>query len=94
MLGGGIMAQEEFLYPRIRDSLDRHLKPVLAEHTRIAFAKHRNDAGMLGLFTISGRGGIPCKIKDRIWAISRICDMRPSYRTMKFKGPMWGFSTF
>lgn len=50
VLGGGIMAQEEFLYPRIRDSLDRHLKPVLAEHTRIAFAKHRNDAGMLGAF--------------------------------------------
>lgn len=50
VLGGGIMAQQEFLYPKIRASLDRHLKPVLAEHIRVAFAKHQNDAGMLGAF--------------------------------------------
>lgn len=50
VLGGGIMAQEEFLGERIREAVNRYLIPHLAEHTRIAFAKHRNDAGMLGAY--------------------------------------------
>lgn len=50
VLGGGIMAQEEYLRGRIESALQRYLVPSIAEHTRLAFAKHRNDAGMLGAF--------------------------------------------
>ncbi|MGO0913575.1 ROK family protein, partial [Clostridioides difficile] len=48
ILGGGIMAQEKFLKPKI----DKVLKEVLIErvykNTNIEFAKRQNDAGMLG----------------------------------------------
>lgn len=50
VLGGGIMAQEEYLREKIERALDRHLLPGIRRHTSIAFAKHRNDAGMLGAF--------------------------------------------
>lgn len=50
VLGGGIMAQEEYLGGRIRQALDRYLVPQIAAHTRLAFAKHGNDAGMLGAY--------------------------------------------
>lgn len=50
VLGGGIMAQEEFLRERIEGALKKYLVPSIAAHTRIEFAKHRNDAGMLGAF--------------------------------------------
>lgn len=52
VLGGGIMAQEDFLKGKIENALKKYLVPGMAEHTRIAFARHRNDAGMLGLFII------------------------------------------
>lgn len=50
VLGGGIMAQEEFLKKRIETAVEKYLIPSIACRTRIAFAKHRNDAGMLGAF--------------------------------------------
>lgn len=50
VLGGGIMAEEEYLREKIERALDRHLIYSIRKHTRIAFAKHRNDAGMLGAF--------------------------------------------
>ena len=50
VLGGGIMAQEEFLKGRIEAAVKKYLVSGIAEHTRIAFAHHRNDAGMLGAF--------------------------------------------
>ena len=50
VLGGGIMAQEEFLRKKIEDAVSWYLIPSIAAHTKIAFAKHRNDAGMLGAF--------------------------------------------
>ena len=50
VLGGGIMAQEDFLKEKIENALKKYLVPGMAEHTRIAFARHRNDAGMLGAF--------------------------------------------
>lgn len=50
VLGGGIMAQEEFLKTRIADAVNKYLVSSIAEHTRLAFAKHGNDAGMLGAF--------------------------------------------
>lgn len=45
VLGGGIMAQQEFLKEKIEQSVKRYLVPSIAENTKIAFAKHKNDAG-------------------------------------------------
>lgn len=50
VLGGGIMAEEAYLKGRIEASLQKWLVPAIASKTKIAFAKHRNDAGMLGAF--------------------------------------------
>ena len=50
VLGGGIMAQEAYLKDRIEQAVKKWLVPAIASHTRIAFAKHRNHAGMLGAF--------------------------------------------
>lgn len=50
VLGGGIMAQEEFLKEKIQNAVNRYLVSSIAKHTRIVFAQHRNDAGMLGAF--------------------------------------------
>lgn len=50
VLGGGIMAQEEYLKGRIEAAVARYLIPSVAKHTSLRFAKHKNDAGMLGAF--------------------------------------------
>lgn len=50
VLGGGIMAQEEFLRAKIECAVENYLVSSIAKHTKIAFASHRNDAGMLGAF--------------------------------------------
>ena len=46
----GIMAQEDFLKERIECALKKYLVSSIEEHTKITFAKHQNDAGMLGAF--------------------------------------------
>lgn len=48
ILGGGIMAQEEFLKPRIEKALKEVLKDRIYKNTKLEFAKRQNDAGMLG----------------------------------------------
>lgn len=50
VLGGGIMAQEEFLKERIECALKKYLVSSIEEQTKITFAKYQNDAGMLGAF--------------------------------------------
>lgn len=50
VLGGGIMAQEEYLKPRIEAALDKYLVSGIRDKTRISMAKHQNSAGMLGAF--------------------------------------------
>lgn len=50
VLGGGIMAQRELLYPRIRAAMDRYLIPYLAEKTTLRLAEQGNDAGMTGAY--------------------------------------------
>lgn len=50
VLGGGIMAQEEVLREKIECAMDRYLIPSLRKATTLKFAKHQNDAGMLGAF--------------------------------------------
>lgn len=50
VLGGGIMAQDTYLKPKIEKAMQKNLLPSIAEKTRLEFAKHKNDAGMLGAF--------------------------------------------
>ncbi len=50
VLGGGIMAQEEYLLPRIRRELDAHLLETIASKTTLRAAAYYNEAGMIGAF--------------------------------------------
>lgn len=50
VLGGGIMAQEDFLKGRVEKAVEQYLIPSVARSTTIKFATHRNDAGLLGAF--------------------------------------------
>lgn len=50
VLGGGIMAQKDYLYTKIRKSMDNYLIPYIAQKTKLAFAQNVNQAGMLGAF--------------------------------------------
>ena len=50
VLGGGIMEQREYLYPRIREQMNGYLLPFIAARTRLAMAQLGNRAGMLGAF--------------------------------------------
>ena len=46
ILGGGVMAQADYLIPRIQDSLDQKVNRPLT----VKPAKYLNDAGILGAF--------------------------------------------
>lgn len=50
VLGGGIMAQEGYLKDKIIQSLDENMLPIIRGNTKLVFAKHKNNAGMLGAF--------------------------------------------
>lgn len=50
VLGGGIMAQEEYLKERLEAALTRYLVSGIRKNTRLAFAVHQNDAGMIGAY--------------------------------------------
>lgn len=50
ILGGGIMARRDMLETRIRNAVEHYLLPVIAEKTKIRFARHGNRAGMLGAY--------------------------------------------
>lgn len=50
VLGGGIMVQKDYLYDKIRASLDNYLLPSVAQHTRLHFAQNENRAGMIGAY--------------------------------------------
>lgn len=50
VIGGGVTGQGESLRAAIEAAVLRYLLPVIADKTEIAFAKHGNDAGMLGAF--------------------------------------------
>ena len=60
VLGGGIMAQEEYLKERVEAAVARYLLPSAATHTSLYFAQHKNAAGMLGAFyhfmSMTGKG--------------------------------------
>ena len=50
VLGGGIMAQSEYLIPIIRKEMHAHLIPYIAENTSLKAALKGNTAGMTGAF--------------------------------------------
>ena len=50
VLGGGVMAQEAVLRSKIQKAIDKYLVPSMSKHLKLAFAVHRNDAGMLGAY--------------------------------------------
>lgn len=50
VLGGGIMGQKEYLYDKIRESMDKNLIPFIAKRTKLEFAINQNKAGMLGAY--------------------------------------------
>lgn len=50
VLGGGIMAQKDFLAPRLQSALKQAVLPIIFKNTTFAFASQGNDAGMLGAF--------------------------------------------
>lgn len=48
VLGGGIMAQKEYLEPLINDSIAKNIEDYRFFKTKILFAELENDAGMIG----------------------------------------------
>lgn len=50
VLGGGIMAQKEYLYDKIRSSINNNLIPFIGDKTKLEFAVNENKAGMLGAY--------------------------------------------
>lgn len=50
VLGGGIMAQEDYLRDKIQTAVEFYSVSNKILRPKIAFAEHRNDAGMLGAF--------------------------------------------
>ena len=50
VLGGGIMAQKDYLAPRIDHALRLYLKPVVYQALKLRFAVLKNDAGMIGAY--------------------------------------------
>lgn len=50
VLGGGIMQQTAYLSDRIEKAVKNFLLPPFAERTKILYAKHGNDAGIIGAY--------------------------------------------
>ena len=48
IIGGGIAAQEIYLYPILDGALRKRLLPLVYEHLTLRFASLKNDAGMIG----------------------------------------------
>lgn len=58
VLGGGIMAQEDILRPKLETALAARLPAMMLPPKGLAFAKRQNDAGMLGaLYLLLHRNG-------------------------------------
>lgn len=48
IVGGGISAQADYLYPQLDKALRKRLIPLVYEKTTLRFATLQNDAGMIG----------------------------------------------
>lgn len=50
VIGGGISSQEAYLRPLLEKGLEKYLIPPILKDTHLAFAKQKNDAGMIGAY--------------------------------------------
>lgn len=50
ILGGGIMSQQDCLYPIMKKSMEVYLNEYMLENTKLLFAKFGNSAGMTGAY--------------------------------------------
>ncbi|WP_155645527.1 ROK family protein [Peribacillus simplex] len=48
IIGGGITAQKEYLYPLIMAQLEKDIMPAVLDKVQIEIARNLNDAGMIG----------------------------------------------
>ena len=48
IVGGGIAAQEKYLYPILDGALRKRLLPLVYDRLTLRFASLKNDAGMVG----------------------------------------------
>ena len=48
IIGGGIAAQEEYLYPLLDSALRKKLFPLVYDRLALCFATLKNDAGLIG----------------------------------------------
>ncbi|MGF7047432.1 putative NBD/HSP70 family sugar kinase/DNA-binding MurR/RpiR family transcriptional regulator [Paenibacillus sp. DS2015] len=48
IIGGGITAQKEYLYPLIMEQLKKDIIPTVLDKVKIEIARNLNDAGMIG----------------------------------------------
>lgn len=48
ILGGGIMAQEEYIKDKLDELLDKYVVSDILCNTKIKFARNQNDSGMIG----------------------------------------------
>ena len=48
IVGGGIAAQEKYLYPILDGALRKKLLPLVYDHLTLRFASLKNDAGIIG----------------------------------------------
>jgi predicted NBD/HSP70 family sugar kinase/DNA-binding MurR/RpiR family transcriptional regulator len=48
IIGGGITAQKDYLYPLIKKQLQKDIIPTILEKTKIEIAQNLNNAGMIG----------------------------------------------
>ena len=50
VIGGGISARKDYLFPIIDSKLEKVLIPAIYKNTSLRFAENGNDAGMLGAY--------------------------------------------
>lgn len=48
VLGGGIMAQQEYLAPRVNAAVEKYLLQIIYKDLQVKFAHFGNDAGIIG----------------------------------------------
>lgn len=57
LLGGGIMAQKDYLRPILSVYLKEYANPYILSHTKLAFASLGNHAGMAGAYYLLSKQG-------------------------------------
>ena len=50
VIGGGIANDSDYLYEKIRKSMDKYLIHPISDHTKLHFATNGNKAGMIGAY--------------------------------------------